>query len=525
VPVKLRSPIVVIRRRQVLPRWVRRLDSAAAHRINHRRTHPLVDRGYARLSRFANRGGLWFTIAGVLLILGRPRAALRGSASLLGASMLANLVGKQVFGGDRPLLKNIPVGRQLKNSPTSGSFPSGHSASAAAFATGVGFESPRAGAAIAPVAAGVAYSRLHTGAHWLSDVIGGLALGSTVAWLGSLLVKPGPARPARQGGVPVALPALPDGARVFILMNPASGTSTISPDPLGLIKQRLPAARVYQLKEGDDIPAIVRAVEARAPGTRPLVLGVCGGDGTVSTVAQAARIFNLPLLVIPGGTFNHFARSAGVDSVAAAIDAVQAGQGVETDVAELTVGDERPLTVLNTVSLGIYADFVEQRERREERLGKWVAGLIAAVRVLRRAQPVDVTIQNRRVRVWSLFIGVNRNREGSVTPLQRMRLDDGQLDVRILHAGSRARAVGSLVFGRRGALFLRRLGVPGNSKIERFATGEVSVVVRPRHGEPPGLAHDGEVWLDASGGPAPEGGYACRVRNVPRGLRVYSPSR
>jgi Sphingosine kinase and enzymes related to eukaryotic diacylglycerol kinase len=147
------------------------------------------------------------------------------------------------------------------------------------------------------------------------------------------------------------------------------------------------------------------------------------------------------------------------------------------------------------------------------------------VRVLRRAQPVDVTIRNRRATVWSLFIGVNRNREGSVTPLQRMRLDDGQLDVRILHAGPRARAVGSLVFGRRGSDVLRRLRVPGTSKIEQFATDEVTVVVRPRQGRPPGLAHDGEVWLDAAGGPAPEGGYACRVRNIPRGLRVYSPTR
>jgi undecaprenyl-diphosphatase len=102
-------------------------------------------------------------------------------------------------------------------------------------------------------------------------------------------------------------------------------------------------------------------------------------------------------------------------------------------------------------------------------------------------------------------------------------LDDGQLDVRILHAGPRTRAVGSLVFGSRAGELLRRMRVPGTSKIEVFTAGEVSVVVRPRRGQPPGLAQDGEVRLDASGGPAPEGGYTCRVRNVPRGLRVYSP--
>jgi undecaprenyl-diphosphatase len=521
---KNRNPFVALRRRQVLPRWVRRVDAAAGRRINSRKTHPLVDRGSSRLSRAADRGALWFTIAGVLLVFARPRAAIRGSASLLGASMLANLVGKNVFGGDRPLLKNIPIGRQLKKSPTSGSFPSGHSASAAAFAAGVAFESPRVGAVVAPVAAGVAYSRLHTGAHWLSDVIGGVALGAGVACLGALLVKPRPAPvpQAREGGVPVALPALPDGAGAFIVVNPSSGTSTISPDPLPIIRERLPAARVHQLREGEDLPSVVREVVASA---RPTVLGVCGGDGSVAAVAQLARDADLPLLLIPGGTFNHFAGSAGIASVAAAIDAVQSGDGVVTDVAELVIRGGTPVTVLNAASVGIYPDFVAQREHREERLGKWVAALIAAVRVLRKARPVDVSVGGRSTLVWSLFIGVNRNRPGSVTPLQRLRLDDGQLDVRILHAGPRVRAVGSLVFGRRGGRFLRRLRLLwGAPTIQTFTASELTVRVRPRAGAPlgrlPGLAHDGEVWAGA-----PAGDYEFRIRNVPHGLRLYSPSR
>lgn len=517
---KSRNPFVALRRRQVLPRWVRRMDAAAGHRINSRTTHPLVDRGYSRLSRSANRGALWFTIAAVLLVFGRPRAAIRGSASLLGASMLANLVGKQLFGGDRPLLKNIPIGRQLKKSPTSGSFPSGHSASAAGFAAGVAFESPRIGAAIAPVAAGVAYSRLHTGAHWLSDVVGGAALGAGVAWIGTAVVKPrpAPAQPVREGGVPVLLPALADGAGAFIVVNPSSGTSTISPDPLPLIEQRLPAARLHRLQDGEDLPAVVRAAVA---SDRPAALGVCGGDGTVAAVAHLAREADLPLLLLPGGTFNHFAGSAGIGSVAAAIDAAQSGDGVVTDVAELTVDGDPPVTVLNAASVGLYPDFVEQRTVGEEKLGKWVAGLLAAVRVLWRSDPVDMAIDGRPVRVWSLFVGVNRNREGSVTPLRRMRLDDGKLDVRILHAGTRIRAVGSLVFGRRGGTFLRWLGLlRGAATNESFAASEISVVVSPRHDGTPGLAHDGEVWLVARGE-----GYAWRIRNIPGGLRVYSPSR
>ena len=74
----------------------------------------------------------------------------------MAASILANLVGKQVFGGDRPLLDDIPVGRRLRKQPSSGAFPSGHSASAAAFATGIALESPGIGLAVAPVGAAVA---------------------------------------------------------------------------------------------------------------------------------------------------------------------------------------------------------------------------------------------------------------------------------------------------------------------------------------------------------------------------------
>src|SRR5690606_32009044 len=136
-------------------------------------------------------------------------------------SALANLVGKRIFGGDRPLLKDVPLPRRLKKTPTSGSFPSGHSASAAAFATGAALESRRSGAAVAPLAAAVAYSRLHVGAHWFSDVIGGASLGAAVAVIGQMLVPAHPREEPQPSAPSVPLPALPDGTGAFILVNPS----------------------------------------------------------------------------------------------------------------------------------------------------------------------------------------------------------------------------------------------------------------------------------------------------------------
>lgn len=59
--------------------------------------------------------------------------------------------------------------------------PSGHSAAAFAFATGVGHTMPRTAGLLRVFAAAVAYSRVHTGVHYPGDVIAGALLGSAVA--------------------------------------------------------------------------------------------------------------------------------------------------------------------------------------------------------------------------------------------------------------------------------------------------------------------------------------------------------
>lgn len=521
-PRRLLHPFLSLRRRQVLPRWVRRMDAAVGRKINTGHAHPLVDRGYARLSHSADRGRLWFTLAGLFALVGHHRAGLRGIASLTVASIIANLIGKEVFGGDRPLLKDVPVGRHLKKTPTSGSFPSGHSASAAAFATGVALESPRIGMSIAPLAFGVAYSRMHVGAHWFSDVVGGVSLGAGVAALGKVLVPAEHIVPRpHPTGSRVALPALPDGEGVLIVVNSAAGVGLLQQDPGPMLTKRLPKAAVRVLADREHLVGVMR--DGLGAENTPRVLGVFGGDGSVSTAAQLAREAGIPLLVLPGGTFNHFARTAGIETVDDALEALGKGRGVRADVAELRFGDAPPITVINTASVGIYPDFVAERQRFQQRLGKWPAAVIAAVRVLRTADPVEVTINGRKMLVWSVFFGVNRNYPATVTPLQRRRLDDGVLDVRIVHAGSRARAVATLSFGHRTSAVLRRLRLlQAASAIETFTVDAVEVVVRPRQGQAPGFAHDGEVPLGAPEGTAPGSTYTSTLRIVPGGLDVYS---
>ena len=67
--------------------------------------------------------------------------------------------------------------------PTSLSFPSGHSAVAFAFATGVGNRLPVVAGPLHALAGVVAYSRVHTGVHHPSDAVVGSVLGTVVAQL------------------------------------------------------------------------------------------------------------------------------------------------------------------------------------------------------------------------------------------------------------------------------------------------------------------------------------------------------
>ncbi|MET1051265.1 MAG: phosphatase PAP2 family protein [Mycetocola sp.] len=521
-PSRVAHPIILFRRVAALPPWIRRVDSSAGRRINTRHVPRVLDRRIAGLSRSADHGVLWFAAAAVLVVASRYRPAIRGVASLMVASVITNLVGKNIVGGERPLLSDVPVRRHLKSRPESGSFPSGHSASAAAFATGVALESPRIGAAVAPVAGAVAYSRLHTGAHWLSDVVGGIAIGVGVAVIGKILVPADRRRPHREGGTPCSVVSSPTGDGVFLVRNPSSGAAVVGrQDPVPIIERRLPDARTHVLDEGEDVVAVVRSALAAEP--RPRILGVCGGDGMVATLAQLAREADLPLVVIPGGTFNHFARTAGIDGVDDAIDALVAGEGLIVDVAELRLGTGDPVTVTNAASVGVYPDVVAAREKLQPVLGKWIAGVVAAVSVLATANPVDLELDGRQIRAWSLFVGINRNYPFVPAPMQRRRLDDGVLDIRILHAKSRVQAIAALSFGRRSSVILARLGILPTSAVESFTAPHVVATVHPRDEQEIAFAHDGEIELDA--GRMPDGSARAEVTIKAKALTLYAPRR
>ncbi len=162
------------------------VDASIYTRIGATET-PRLDAAMLGLSRAADHGKLWFGAAAALSIFDGSRgrlAARQGLTALAIASASANLVGKPLTRRVRPIQLDLGVeeGRRGRT-PRSSSFPSGHTASAFAFACGAGGADPGVRFPLLALACAVGYSRVHTGVHYPTDVIAGAAIGLAAARL------------------------------------------------------------------------------------------------------------------------------------------------------------------------------------------------------------------------------------------------------------------------------------------------------------------------------------------------------
>lgn len=481
-----------------LLRSIHSIDLALFRRAAGRHS-PTLDKTLPRLTRAANKSVLWMGIAALLGLMGGRfgrRAAARGLLSVGISSAIANGPVKLLARRARPLIDDVPVVRRLHRVPRSTSFPSGHSASAFAFATGASLEMPYLAPALGPLAAAVAYSRIYTGVHYPSDVLVGAALGTTVGMASRSFWPVAPSNQLEPHQVTqVDAEPRPTGSGVTIVVNSAAGPA-LARDVSEPLIEGLPDADVQEIdvEGGDDLSQAFEHAAERAE-----VLGVCGGDGSINCAAQVALDNKRPLVVIPGGTLNHLARDIRVERIADAVEAVTEGHAIALDVATI---DGK--VFLNTASFGAYPELVDTREKLESKIGKWPALVFALWRVFRSGSPTKVEIDGEPRTIWMIFIGNCRYHPSGFAPAWRERLDDGHLDIRIVDASAplaRLRLVASVLTGRLG-----------RSRIyeQRLAP---QLEIRSLEG-PLRLARDGETF---------DGPEEFVVEKLGQSLTVYAP--
>lgn len=172
------------------------LDQALFHLANGVWVSPILDKTMPALSIAGNLGAIWLVVLGAVAAFGKKtgrRIALAGLVALAIGFASSELL-KDLTLRPRPFVA-LDHARLLVGAPHSYAFPSGHTTSAFAAASGAAFAAKRLlgrvplwAYAMFPLAAAIAYSRIYVGVHWPTDVAVGVLLGLASGWAGARLV-------------------------------------------------------------------------------------------------------------------------------------------------------------------------------------------------------------------------------------------------------------------------------------------------------------------------------------------------
>ena len=143
--------------------------------------NPLLDSIMLFFTKMGNIGMPWLGLAVVFLCFKKTR---KWGIAILGSILLKELIGnlilKNLIARSRPcwIDTTIPL---LVSSPSSYSFPSGHTFDAIAASVSIYLYNKKAGIAAITVAAIIGFSRLYLFVHFPTDVLASVVLGTLVA--------------------------------------------------------------------------------------------------------------------------------------------------------------------------------------------------------------------------------------------------------------------------------------------------------------------------------------------------------
>lgn len=212
--------------------------------------------------------------------------------------------------------------------------------------------------------------------------------------------------------------------RVCVLLNAGSGDTDHQVVADRIEAALKPVAAGFSLRRlaprGDIAQAARQALEQGFD-----VIVVAGGDGTQSAVAGVLAGRDAVMAVLPGGTFNYFARELGVgEDLDQALHTIRHARTGRVDLGRIN-----DLVFLNNVSLGAYPHILKTREGIYRRWGRsrlaayW--SVLVALRRLRRPMTLTAHVEGEDRHYTTALLFVAR----SAYQLEHFGLD-GAEDVR-----------------------------------------------------------------------------------------------
>jgi diacylglycerol kinase (ATP) len=272
---------------------------------------------------------------------------------------------------------------------------------------------------------------------------------------------------------------------VRLIVNPLSGRAKRSGEAVAEQLGRLGVAIADERAGAQAIDAIV----------------VAGGDGSLSAQIPQALALDVPVGIVPLGTFNDLARTLGIPlDVEGACAVIASGRKRRIDTARVN-----GVYYVTEASIGVSSRLARlQRPQDKQRFG-FLAVLASALQAVRYARPfrAEIAYDGKRVRCRAIQLTVaNSQRFGGFITAGGAAIDDGWLDCYCVQIDSLMKlfsVTGAIVSG------LRR-PVPG---LRSFRARAFDVETRRAHR----ITADGE----------PAGTTPARFEVLPKALRVFAP--
>jgi diacylglycerol kinase family enzyme len=154
-------------------------------------------------------------------------------------------------------------------------------------------------------------------------------------------------------------------------------------------------------------PQVRERVRALVQEGEPVV-GIAGGDGTISSAACELALQRTSLLPVPLGTLNHFAQRYGVPTVEAAVHAWE-----KQRAHALPVGLMNDIAFINNASCGFYPHMVRRRDRLERvmprSVANWVAGWMVMAQLPLMHLELSTGDHKRHFKTPALWVGIGKN--------------------------------------------------------------------------------------------------------------------
>ncbi|MBV8154227.1 MAG: YegS/Rv2252/BmrU family lipid kinase [Candidatus Eremiobacteraeota bacterium] len=169
-------------------------------------------------------------------------------------------------------------------------------------------------------------------------------------------------------------------------------------------------------------------VEVAAGGENVDCVVSAGGDGTLTRAIARALALNVPIGIVPLGTFNDLARTLELPSdVSAACAVIGAGHTRAIDVAQVN-----GVYYASEASIGVSSRIARIQTTQEKQRFGMLAVIATALQAFRYARPmhVDVHFDGRQERFKTVQLTVaNSHRFGGVFNVADAAIDDGWLDL------------------------------------------------------------------------------------------------